>query len=108
MKKINYFLSTIFASLLLLASLQVIAQDPEITLIQPTEPGIEWTVGGEYLISWVDNFSGTVDIILVKGGADIVTVSKLLGHSDLKMTLRYSHVTDDALVAAVNKLAKRN
>jgi integrase len=40
----------------------------------------------------------------LKAGADIVTVSKLLGHSDLKMTLRYSHVTDEALTEAVNRL----
>jgi integrase len=40
----------------------------------------------------------------LKAGADIVTLSKLLGHSDLKMTLRYSHVTDDALVAAVRNI----
>ncbi len=43
---------------------------------------------------------------VLKGGADIVTVSKLLGHSDLKMTLRYSHITDDALVAAVERISK--
>lgn len=42
---------------------------------------------------------------VLKGGADIVTVSKLLGHSDLKMTLRYTHVTDDALVTAVENLS---
>jgi integrase len=40
----------------------------------------------------------------LKAGADIVTVSKLLGHSDLKMTLRYSHVTDETLTAAVERL----
>jgi integrase len=38
---------------------------------------------------------------VLKGGADIVTVSKLLGHSDLKMTLRYAHVGDEALTKAV-------
>jgi integrase len=38
-------------------------------------------------------------------GADIVTVSKLLGHASLKMTLRYAHVTDEALTAAVERLA---
>jgi integrase len=38
---------------------------------------------------------------VLKCGADIVTVSKLLGHTDLKMTLRYSHVTDETLTAAV-------
>ena len=41
----------------------------------------------------------------LKAGADIVTVSKLLGHSDLKMTLRYSHVTDEALTTAVERLS---
>lgn len=41
----------------------------------------------------------------LQGGADIVTLSKLLGHSSLKMTLRYSHVTDEALVAAVEGLS---
>lgn len=40
----------------------------------------------------------------LKGGADIVTVSNLLGHASLKMTLRYSHVTNDALVEAVERL----
>lgn len=40
----------------------------------------------------------------LQAGADIVVLSKLLGHSDLKMTLRYSHVTDEALAAAVERL----
>jgi integrase len=43
----------------------------------------------------------------LKAGADIVTLSKLLGHSDLKMTLRYSHVTDEALTAAVAGLDRQ-
>jgi len=42
---------------------------------------------------------------ILKAGADIVTVSKLLGHSDLKMTLRYSHVTDESLTTAVERLS---
>lgn len=40
----------------------------------------------------------------LQAGADIVTLSKLLGHGSLKMTLRYSHVTDEALTAAVDRL----
>lgn len=41
----------------------------------------------------------------LRAGADIVTVSKLLGHSDLKMTMRYAHVNDETLQAAVNRLS---
>jgi integrase len=41
----------------------------------------------------------------LKSGADIVTVSKLLGHASLNMTMRYSHVSDDILAAAVDRLA---
>lgn len=41
----------------------------------------------------------------LKAGCDIVTLSKLLGHASLKMTLRYSHVTDDTMTAALDRLA---
>jgi integrase len=37
-------------------------------------------------------------------GADIVTVSKLLGHASLKMTMRYVHITDGTMTAAVERL----
>lgn len=40
----------------------------------------------------------------LRAGADIVTVSKLLGHSDLKMTMRYAHVNDETLTSAVERL----
>jgi integrase len=41
----------------------------------------------------------------LKAGADLVTLSKLLGHKNIEMTMRYAHVTDDALVAAVEGLS---
>ncbi|HWR89106.1 MAG TPA: site-specific integrase, partial [Dissulfurispiraceae bacterium] len=41
---------------------------------------------------------------LVMAGVDITTVSKLLGHKSLTMTLRYSHLAPDHLSRAVNVL----
>jgi integrase len=37
-------------------------------------------------------------------GVDITTVSKLLGHKSLKMTLRYAHLAPSHLVKAVDIL----
>lgn len=42
---------------------------------------------------------------LVSQGVDINTVRVLLGHADIKMTLRYAHLAPEHLVAAVSKLA---
>lgn len=41
---------------------------------------------------------------LVLSGVDLPTVSKLLGHSSIQMTMRYSHPTPEALKNAVSKL----
>ncbi len=61
----------------LFAGLQLSAQTPTITLLQPTDPGIEWTAGGTYVISWVDNFPHGVDILLTDdNGTTFDTIEK--------------------------------
>jgi integrase len=42
---------------------------------------------------------------MIEGGASIVDVSKILGHADLKTTMRYAH-PEDSLKGAVQLLAK--
>lgn len=41
---------------------------------------------------------------LVMNGVDIATVSRLLGHHSIEMTMKYSHLAPDHLQTAVNQL----
>jgi len=42
---------------------------------------------------------------MIETGASIIAVNKILGHADLKTTMRYAH-PDDSLVEAVENLRK--
>ena len=44
---------------------------------------------------------------LVMAGIDLVTVKEILGHSDISMTVRYSHPSDKRKMEAVEKLVPR-
>jgi integrase len=43
---------------------------------------------------------------MIEGGIDIVTVSRILGHSSIQMTMRYAHPTPETMRQAVNKLGE--
>ncbi len=74
MKKTIYSLGLSIVAFLLFSTLQVKAQTPSITLLQPTDPGIEWTVGGTYVISWIDNFQSGVDVLVSSNGGSSYTL----------------------------------
>ncbi len=43
---------------------------------------------------------------MTRDGVDIVTVKELLGHADVKTTMRYAHSNDDAKRRAVQRLTR--
>jgi len=43
---------------------------------------------------------------MIEAGADLVTVSKILGHASIQMTMRYAHPTPENMRLAVEKLGE--
>ena len=43
---------------------------------------------------------------MIEAGADLVTVSKILGHSTIQMTMRYAHPTPENMRQAVERLGE--
>ena len=90
------------------------AQNPGIGLVFPSHTGSHM---GNINSSWeaicdaadLENFRfhdlrHTFASRLVMVGVDLNTVRELLGHSDIRMTLRYAHLAPDKLAEAVGKL----
>jgi integrase len=48
----------------------------------------------------------TAATMMVEGGIDLVTVSRILGHSSIQMTMRYAHPTPENMRLAVQKLGE--
>jgi len=44
---------------------------------------------------------------MVEAGVDLVTISKILGHASIQMTMRYAHPTPENMRRAVEKLAEK-
>ena len=43
---------------------------------------------------------------MIEAGVDLVTVSKILGHSTIQMTMRYAHPTPENMRQAVERLGE--
>jgi len=56
-------------------------------------------------VTW-HTFRHTFATRLNRRGVDIVTVKELLGHSDIKMTMRYAHTNRDEKIRAVKRLGE--
>lgn len=55
-------------------------------------------------------FHGSIDIVshLAQNGVSIVLIKELLGHADIKTTMRYSHLTSLAIKEAVKTLENKS
>ncbi len=79
MKKLLYFISSALLGVFLLTTSSVVkAQTPSISIIQPNG-GEEWVVGTSHLISWTDNLTNPVMILLSTDGG--TSYSDTLTHS---------------------------
>jgi hypothetical protein len=77
MKKIIYTLGTALLFFWLFTSSNaVMAQQPFITLIQPTGPNVVWSGGETHVISWNDNIVTPVNVLVsLDGGATFTTIA---------------------------------
>jgi len=66
MKRDIYILTAVFLALFFAGSATVAAQTPFVKVIQPNKSGIQWSQKTTHLISWKDNFSGKVNIDLLR------------------------------------------
>lgn len=55
---------------------------------------------------WFHALRHTFASKLVMNGVPLYTVKELMGHSDMELTMRYAHLSDNHLSDAVNVLNK--
>jgi hypothetical protein len=78
--------------------------DSQIFINRTFAPALKRAAIGEF--RWHDLRHSFASRLLMKG-VDIVAVQQLLGHSDIRMTLRHSHLSAAHLHEAVERLADR-
>ncbi|HSK72637.1 MAG TPA: tyrosine-type recombinase/integrase [Pyrinomonadaceae bacterium] len=57
---------------------------------------------------WFHDLRHTAATRMAEAGADAFTLAKILGHSDIRMTARYTHATDSAIRRAVANLDEKD
>ena len=65
------------------------------------------TIDERWIEAEVRDLRHTFASHLVMKGVDLRTVAKLMGHRDIRVTMRYAHLVPDHLQAAVDVLAER-
>jgi hypothetical protein len=68
-------------------------EHPGISIVMPTQ---RQDIRASSVIEWTSRLNGN--------GADLVTVKGLLGHADIKTTMRYAHTNREAKTSAVRRL----
>jgi hypothetical protein len=105
MKNALYKLSMLMLGILLTGQL-ALSQNPEppsVTVLQPSETSVEWVIGNTYWISWLDNFSQGVDIVLYKYDNSGAYIGGKYIDQDIQGSTYHWTISDDPFLADNHK-----